>query len=459
MSWGEFRRLCRFLVGRAFCSRRFRQVVDVDLKEWYKQGMHTDTIICPNCKAEVEVTEVLAAQLRADIQRQFDAEKLKQNELVAKQEADLRKREVALTAAQQAVDAEVQQRLIAERGKLSEEATKKARASLSLEFQDMQAQLTETKDKLTQAQQSELELRKKQRELEEQKRELEVTVQRRMDEEREKIRETAKRETIQERDLKDAEKDKVIGDLNKQIEELRRKSEQASQQLQGEVLELELEGLLRQQFPFDEITPVPKGIHGGDVLQTVRDNAGTACGTILWESKRTKSWSDSWLPKLRDDQRAAKAQIAIVISIELPKDVTTFRFVDGVWVSSRACSLSLASALRAGLLEVAAAKRAAEGRHDKMEFLYGYLSGQEFRHRVEGIVEAFTTLREDLETEKRAIQKSWAKREKQLERAVVCTSGMYGDLHGIIGKSLPQIELLEMPLAKGLQGPAEPEPS
>lgn len=406
--------------------------------------MHTDTIICPNCKAEVEVTEVLAAQLRADIQRQFDAEKLKQNELVAKQEADLRKRETALTAAQQSIDAEVQQRLIAERGKLSEEATKKARESLSLEFQDMQAQLTETQGKLEKATVSELELRKKQRDLENEKREFEITVQRRMDDEREKIRETAKRETIQERDLKEAEKDKVIGDLNKQIEELRRKSEQASQQLQGEVLELELEGLLRQQFPFDEITPVPKGIHGGDVLQTVRDNAGTACGTILWESKRTKSWSDSWLPKLRDDQRAAKAQIAIVISIELPKDVTTFRFVDGVWVSSRACSLSLASALRAGLLEVAAAKRAAEGRHDKMEFLYGYLSGPEFRHRVEGIVEAFVTLKEDLEAEKRATQRIWAKRDKQIERAITQTAGMYGDFNGIIGRTLPAIESLEM---------------
>ena len=190
---------------------------------------------------------------------------------------------------------------------------------------------------------------------------------------------------------------------------------------------------------------MPKGIHGGDTLQIVRDASGTVCGSILWESKRTKTWSDGWLPKLRDDQRAAKAQIAILLSVELPKDVTTFRHTDGIWITSAACAISLASALRVGLLEVAAAKRSLDGRHDKMEVLYKYLSGQEFRHRVEGIVEAFVTLREELEAEKRATQLRWAKREKQLDRAVAQTTGMYGDLSGIIGASLPAIEALSLP--------------
>lgn len=211
------------------------------------------------------------------------------------------------------------------------------------------------------------------------------------------------------------------------------------------MLEVALEELVRQHFPFDEITAVPKGIHGGDVIQNVRNASGIVCGAILWESKRTKNWSDGWLPKLRDDQRAAKAQLAILVSIELPRDITTFRHVDGIWVTSAACAIDLASALRAGLIEVAAAKRSLDGRHDKMEILYKYLSGQEFRHRVEGIVEAFITLREELEAEKRATLRMWAKREKQLDRAVTQTAGMYGDLSGIIGASLPAIEQLSVP--------------
>lgn len=153
------------------------------------------------------------------------------------------------------------------------------------------------------------------------------------------------------------------------MDETRRKAEQGSQQIQGEVLETTLEDLLRQPFPLDDITPVSKGEHGGDVVQTVRDASGTVCGIILWESKRTKTWSDGWLPKLRDDQRAAKAQIAILVSLELPKDVTTFRHIDGVSVSSVACAVNLAHALQAGSVELGAANRSLGDRDDKIEML------------------------------------------------------------------------------------------
>ena len=301
-------------------------------------------------------------------------------------------------------------------------------------------------------------LRKERRELEEQKETLELTLTRRLDEERTKIREAAKKEAVEERQLKDAEKDKLIADLRTRADDLTRKLEQGSQQLQGEVLETRLEDLLRQHFPFDDIEPVPTGIHGADVTHTVRDTSGAVCGIILWESKRTKNWSDGWLPKLRDNQRAAKAQIAVLVSLELPKDVSTFRLIDGVWVTSVPCAISLASALRAGLLEIAAAKRSMDGRSDKMELLYNYLSGQEFRHRVEGIVESFSTLKKDLDAEKRAVQKTWAKREKQLERAVMNTAGMYGDLSGIIGASLPAIEQLELSAIEDHSNDIETQP-
>ncbi len=404
--------------------------------------MSETTITCPHCKFQIEVTEVLSAQLRTQLQKEFEADIRKKESAIADREAEVIRAREEVAKAQQDIDRRVSDQLSTERQKLTDDALAKAREQVTLEIRDKDQQLSEANTKLKAAQDSELVLRKERRELEEQKQTLELTLTRRLDEERTKIRDAAKKEAADERQLKDAEKDKLINDLRIQLDDMRRKAEQGSQQLQGEVLETALEDLLRQHFPFDEITPVPKGIHGGDVVHTVRDASGTVCGIILWESKRTKSWSDGWLPKLRDDQRAAKAQLAILVSIELPKDVTTFRYTDGVWVSSSACAISLASALRIGLTDVAAAKRSLDGRHDKMEVLYRYLSGQEFRHRVEGIVEAFVTLREELDAEKRATQLRWAKREKQLDRAVAQTSGMYGDLSGIIGASLPAIESL-----------------
>jgi len=405
----------------------------------------SDTIICPNCQFEIEVTEVLSAQLRTQLRKEFEADIRKKEAAIAERETEVARAKDALAKAEQDVDRRVSEQLAKERKQLSEEALAVAREQVSLELRDKDQQLSEASTKLKSAQDAELAIRKERRELEEQKASLELTLTRRLDEERGRIRDLAKKEAADERQLKDAEKDKLISDLRVQLDDMQRRAEQGSQQLQGEILETTLENLLRQHFPFDEITPVPKGIHGGDVVHVVRDASGAVCGIILWESKRTKAWSDGWLPKLRDDQRAAKAHISILVSLELPKDVATFRHMEGVWVSSVACAISLAHALRAGMLEVGAAKRALEGRHDKMEVLYKYLSGQEFRHRVEGIVEAVRTLREELEAEKRATQLRWAKREKQLERAASQTAGMYGDFSGIIGASLPRIETLEHP--------------
>ncbi|MBM3999755.1 MAG: DUF2130 domain-containing protein [Planctomycetes bacterium] len=405
-----------------------------------------DTVICPSCQCEIEVTEVLSAQLRTQLRKEFDAENRKNETRLREREEQIARAETDVAQARRDVERHVAEQMAKERKRLAEESLAEAREQVTLELQDKDKRLAETASKLKEARQTELTLRKQRRELEEQKESLELAMTRRLDEERGKIREAARKEAAEERQLKDAEKEKLIHDLRVQLEDMRRKAEQGSQQLQGEVLETTLEDLLRRQFPIDAIQPVPKGVHGGDVVQTVRDASGAVCGIMLWESKRTKAWSDGWLPKLRDDQRAAKAQIAILVSLELPRDVATFGHIDGVWVSSVSCAVSLAHALRAGLLEVASAKRALEGRQEKMDVLYRYLAGAEFRHRVEGIVEAFMTLREELESEKRSTQLRWAKREKQLERAVAQTTGMYGDLSGIIGGgALPVIDALEMP--------------
>ena len=256
-------------------------------------------------------------------------------------------------------------------------------------------------------------------------------------------REQAKKEAEEGLKLKVMEKEQTIASMQTQIEELKRRAEQGSQQLQGEVQELELEALLRAKFPRDTIEPVPKGEFGGDALQRVMGPLGQLCGTILWESKRTKNWSDGWLVKLRDDQRTAKADIAIIVSQTLPKDVESFDLVDGIWVTNAKSVFSLAVALRHSLIELASARQALDGQQTKTEMVYQYLTGPRFRHRVEAIVEAFSSMQEDLDREKKAITKQWAKREEQIERVMQATVGMYGDLQAIAGKSLQEIEGLE----------------
>jgi len=265
-------------------------------------------------------------------------------------------------------------------------------------------------------------------------------VERKLQEELKKVREQALKDSDEQHRLKLMEKEQQVEGLRRQIEELKRKAEQGSQQTQGEVLEIALEELLKTLFPTDSIEPVPKGVLGADVIQRVHDESGMDCGLILWESKRTKHWSKEWLPKLRDDLRAVKASRSVIVSEQLPEPIRYFGQVDGVWVADWACVQPVAMALREGLIAVARGRRATEGQHGKMELVYNYLTGQEFYNRVSGIVEAFMTMRRDLETEKRAYRTAWAKREKQIERVLMSTSGLYGDLQGIIGSTLPEIK-------------------
>jgi hypothetical protein len=311
-------------------------------------------------------------------------------------------------------------------------------------LQDLRARLNERERMLSEAQQGELELRKRQRELEDRQQALELEVARKIDLERESIREEARKRAADEQRLRLSEKEKVIGDLQKQIEALRQRAEQGSQQLQGEVLELEFESLLRGAFPADEITPVTAGVRGADLLQRVRDGAGQECGSLIWETKRTKNWSQLWIAKLKEDQRAHCADVAILLSLTLPAEVRHFALLEGVWVTDFACALGVASALRQGLISAANARRVETGKQEKMEVLYNYLAGTEFRQKVEAIVEAFVGMKSDLEAEKRATLRLWAKREKQIEQVVCNTALMYGGVQGIVGRSaLPAIKLLE----------------
>lgn len=409
------------------------------------------TIICPKCKAEIKLTESLAAPLLEATKKDFEQRLAAKDSDMAKREADLRKREEDIARAKEAVDYQVAEKLKLERSRIATEEAKKARVALGNDLDQKVKELAELHDvlksrdqKLAEAQKAQAELIRKQRELDDAKREMDLTVEKRVQESLSSTREQARKEAEESLKLKVAEKEQTISSMQKQIEDLKRRAEQGSQQLQGEVQELELESLLKAKFPLDSIEPVAKGEHGGDAVQCVVGPMGQKCGTILWESKRTKNWSDGWLTKLRDDQRTAKAEIAVLVSQALPSGVETFDLVDGVWVTHPRTAIPVAMTLRTTLIELAAARQAMEGQQTKTELIYHYLTGPRFKQRVEAIVEAFSSMQEDLDKEKKAITKQWAKREEQIGRVMQSTVGMYGDLQGIAGKSLQEIEGLEM---------------
>ena len=418
--------------------------------------MTEPTIICPNCKTEIKLTESLAAPLIAATRQQFEQQLAQKDNDIAKREQAIRDKEKQLVEEKHKLDDQVADQvaaqLKAERARIIVEESKKAKLASAAELEnkvrelgDLQEVLKARDEKLAEAQKAQVELIKKQRELDDAKRELDLTVEKRVQEGLDATRLKAKKEAEDEQRLKVMEKEQTIAAMQKQIEDLKRRAEQGSQQLQGEVQELELENLLRSKFPFDAIEPVPKGEYGGDVLHRVVGTGGQTGGTILWEFKRTKNWSDAWLVKLRDDQRTAKAEIAVIVSQILPKGVETFEMVEGVWVTHPRAALPVAMILRQSLLELALARQTTEGQQTKTEMVYQYLTGPRFRQRVEAIVEAFSTMQEDLDKERKAIMKQWAKREEQIMRVMGATVGMYGDLQGIAGKSLQEIEGLELP--------------
>lgn len=417
--------------------------------------MNEPIITCPNCKTPIHLTESLAAPLIEATRQQYEQKMAQMTNAVNEREQNIKEKEKQLQQTQQNISLEIEkqvtQLLQEQKTQLINETTQKAQKQSAveleqkaLELKELQAVLQERDQKLLQAQAAQAEFLKKQRELDDAKRELELTVEKRVQETIQEVRNTARKEVEESLKLKILEKDQTIASMQQKIEELKQKAEQGSQQLQGEVQEIALENTLRTKFIFDQIEPVAKGEFGGDILQKVINPSGISCGSILWEAKRTKHWNDAWLTKLRDDQRAAKADIAIIVSQVLPHGIETFDVIDGVWVVSSKVAIPVATMLRESLIKVNFARQASEGLQTKTEMVYQYLTGPRFRHRVEAIVEAFTSMQDDLNKEKKAITKQWAKREEQIERVMQSTIGMYGDLQGIAGQSLQEIKGLEL---------------
>lgn len=389
-----------------------------------------DQIVCPHCRKSIPLTQAVTHQLKEQMEREREEERKKWAAAFHKRvDEEKKKFEDEYAKARDSIQLSIKAKLQKEM-EMDFKDAKNEKEELAKQNKTLQDQLLETNRLIRQI-----------RNESEQKG---IEMEKKLAEEQEKMRVDMQKRAEEEYHMKMLEKDKKLSDVMKLNDDLKRKLEQGSQQTQGEVLELELETLLKREFPFDEINPVAKGIRGADLLQVVKDPYGKPCGTIIWETKRTKSWSNEWVTKLKDDQRAVRAELAVLVTQVLPPAIKYFGNIDHVWVCEYGCYMGVATALRSKLIEVSAIKMSTVGKNEKMEVLYAYLSGTEFKQRVEAIIEAFRSMQEDLKKERAWFMAKWAKQEKNIGKVIDNTYGMHGDLQSIIGKSLVEIEDMDL---------------
>ena len=359
----------------------------------------TNTIICPYCHTSIEITQALRGEIEPEIKKQVETE-------------------------------------------LRKELNEKN----SLEMEDLKKQVAEKDKKVAEFRDQVLSIREEKRKIEEEKKELKLEVARQLDEGRKKIEESILKQAAEEHRMKDLEKEKKISDMEKLVEELKRKASQGSQQLQGEVQELDLEESLKMMFPGDTVEPVGKGVRGADIRHIVRTQLGNVCGVILWESKRTKAWANDWVVKLKDDLRAEKANIPIIVSSILPDEAKTgFGYVQGVLVCSFPLAISIAELIRQRLTDVARERYIAQNKDKgKADLLYEYVTSHEFRQHVEALVEIYQDMHGQILKERAAFEKIWKTREAQVTKMFTSTAGIIGGMRGRIGQSLPQMKGLEL---------------
>lgn len=409
----------------------------------------TEEVACPKCSHAFALSEGISRQAVERHAEDFEQSLARRaRELEASLTAEAKRRaereaaqqvaalKEALAAAEAAAKAQKVQL-----EKAREQAAAQAREAFEVELKSAREALAAKEDVLQKFRTEELTLRKQLRELEEARKNQELDYQRKLDEERGRIQEAARSALADEFARKEAQMRVQMESVQRELADAKRKLEQGSQQLQGEALECGLEEMLRAAFPLDEIVAVPKGVNGADLLQRVRSPSGQLCGTIVWEAKQTKAFQPAWLPKLKDDQQAAGAELAVLVTSAMPKDVREpFVRQADVWITSFAAARPLAEALRTTLVEIHKLRVANAGRSEKMELVYNYICSAQFAQRVKAVVDGFEAMRQDLETEKAAMTRIWKKREGQLTRVTGSLLGVVGDLQGIGQESLSQLD-------------------
>ena len=408
--------------------------------------MSDQTIQCPNCKTKIPLTEALTGQIEQTMKSRYEAEAAEKAKELDKKKESLKQKAKELEAKGQAIQEQVAEQVKAERQKIIEQEKAKILAEQGEQTKALEEDLAEQKNKVREANKKELELRRQQEKLEEEKEAFELTVQRKIDEERKKVSEEASRKAIEKEQLKMLEKDNQLAAMKKQINELKRKAEVGSQEAQGEALEGALQDILQQTFPIDAFEEVKKGARGADIIQRVHNRSGKECGVILWESKNTKDFQKPWIEKLKKDQQDANASIAVIMSVTLPKEIDSFGIYEGVWVSDYKSAVGLATALRHGLIEVSRQKLVTAGRDSVKDVIYEYVTGNEFHMHIKAVVNAFGLMQEQVGKERRAMEKIWKAREKQITTVLDNVVGIRGSIEGLVGdqKSLPEADILSL---------------
>lgn len=403
-------------------------------------------ITCPKCGEAFPLDETLAgpmiAQVRAEAANLVEASRreaeAKLKELTLKETA-MSSKEKELTEREASIKNAVNQAIAAERLLIAQTERENVRKELAPEIEAEKKRASDLAERLEISQKAELALRQQRDELEQRAKALDLEVARKVDDQRKAIQEQAAKDADEKAKLRLAEKDKTIADMQLKLEEAQRKATQGSQQMQGEVLELDFEATLRQFFPQDTIESVKAGARGGDVLQRVLGEMGKAVGTIFWETKRTQSWGGDWAAKAKQDALNAKAELVIIVSDILPKGIQDFGLYEGVWTVRPSHAVVLGVALRHGIITTADARQGAIGKETKMERLYAYMIGQEFRATLEGIALPFRELHDELVAEKRATLSRWKRQERRIERVLSSVASLQGDLQGIAGSEMPEL--------------------
>lgn len=404
-------------------------------------------INCPNCQHQFEPGE----SMRDEIQKELRVQMLDwQN----KKDQEFKTKELSFQQLLADKEKESAALLETEKKKLQAELQESIKKSVSSDFENqlklLEDAAAENAEKLKESRKKELEYLQKEQALQNREAELQISIQRQLMEEREKLKEQLLKDEAEKTNLKEQEYQLRLKELEKQLDdqkkladEMRRKSEQGSMQLQGEVQELMLEELLTVTFPFDKIEEVGKGVRGADCIQIVRNQFGIETGKIIYESKRTKDFSNDWIEKLKSDMRSLGAEVAVIVTQAFPKDMDRFGEKDGVYICTFAEVKSVALVLRNAILKVYDAKKSQDNKGDKMVMLYDYLIGSEFSEQWKAIREGFMSMRQSIQVEKNTMEKLWKSREKQLEKVLLNAAHIRGSIEGIAGADAVNLNLTD----------------
>jgi len=415
-------------------------------------------IKCPNCNHAFPIEEVMAEEYKKELREQVASFKKKQQEEFEKKaqalELQRRQQEESFEAQKKQQELAFEQRLTKEKEALQTAVSENLRKSISADFENrlkvLNEENKESEEKLRAARQKELEYLQMAKDIKRKEEEMELSIQKKIAEEREKMAvdiRTIENQRLAQAELdfkmKLAEKDKQLEDQKKLAEEMKRKAEQGSMQLQGEIQELALEELLRSSFPFDLVQEVGKGVRGADCIQTVRNNFGQECGHIIYESKRTTAFSNEWIEKLKTDMRSQGAEIAVLVTQNMPKDMSCFGLRDGIWICTFNEVQALSAVLRDGILRLFNAAKSQDNKGDKMHMLYDYLTSNEFSEQWKAIREGFMSMKLSIQRERDAMEKLWKAREKQLDKVLLNAAHVRGSIEGIAGSDNIQLSLTD----------------